>query len=164
MTVRKTRNLNLRVPTAEEYLAFDGAHCRGIYRALLEDWACPGCGRSKFQILRWTLLFPKLPGRHEGWAGGYHSHHDHGADGLLGSPPKALRVPPRFERIVICEQCNTADGTAKKKLGLPPQFSFSPSEIRTFVRSTAHGFHDVDYEMAHRIYRQLSPSGSLNEE
>lgn len=163
MTARKIRNLQLRVPTLEEYLSFDGAHCHGIYKTLSDDWACPGCRRSKFQILRWTMLFPKLPSRREGWAGGYHSHHDHGADEVLGSALENPRSAPRFAREVICEQCNAADAAAKRKLALPSRFSFSPSEIRTFVRPTAHGFHEVDYEMAHRMYQQVCLSGALYE-
>lgn len=153
----KSKNLNLRTPTLEDYSAFDGAHCRNLYQSLPDDWRCPGCDRSKFQILRWTLRFPALPKRCWGWAGGYHRHHDHGLDDVTYG-----RVAPdgrsrRFPDTVICEQCNSADGTAKKKLALSAEFSFSPEEIRRFVTATPHGFHTIDYDAAKRIFDLIRP-------
>ncbi len=148
----KKRNTALRVPTGAEYEAFDGAHCRNLYRALDPIWECPGCGRSRFQILRWTMLFPKLASRHEGWAAGLHLHHDH-ADDAFRHGRSGTRAPIRFAAAVICEQCNSADGTAKRKLGLPAEFSFSPAEIRQFVRATPHGFHEIDYDAALAIFK-----------
>lgn len=62
---------------------------------------------------------------------------------------------PRFPRTVVCDQCNAADGRAKRKLGLPSDFSFSPLEIRAFVTATPHAPHVVDYEIARRIYESL---------
>ncbi|EGF93800.1 conserved hpyothetical protein [Asticcacaulis biprosthecium C19] len=62
------------------------------------------------------------------------------------------RAPARFKPVVICEQCNSADATAKRKLGLRKDFSFSPLEMRQFVRATPHGFHHIDYDLALRIY------------
>jgi hypothetical protein len=141
---RNRDNTNLRVPTLDEFQAFTGAHCHNIYQTLPLDWRCPGCDRSRFEVLRWTMLFPKLPSRHEGWAGGFHVHHDHG--------PEHLGGPARFERTVVCEQCNSADATAKRRLKLPTWFSFAPSEIRRFVRPTAHGFHEVDYDGARDLF------------
>lgn len=90
-------NLETKRPSWDEYQAFDGAHCRQIYKSLPEDWQCPGCSRTKFQILRWTTLFPKIPtARRPGWAGGYHRQHDHASDRFgLRQPPSWLS--PRFE-------------------------------------------------------------------
>lgn len=141
---RPRDNTNLRVPTLDEFLAFTGAHCRNIYQALPSNWRCPGCDRSRFEVLRWTMLFPKLPSRREGWAGGFHTHHDHGPERLAGAA--------RFEPTVICEQCNSADATAKRRLKLPAWFSYAPNEIRQFVRPTAHGFHEVDYDRARGLF------------
>lgn len=142
-------NLAARVPSQEEYLAFDGAHCRDIYASLADDWQCPACSRTKFQILRWSTLFPKIPeARRPGWAGGYHRHHDHARD--------EYRVT-RFPSTVICEQCNSADGTVKRKLKLPSRFSFAPWEIRCFVRPWPHGKHLLDYRTAEAIYKTLFP-------
>lgn len=158
MAPRKIRGREIRVPTWDEYLNFDGAHCRILYAGLQSDWVCPGCARSRYQILRWTIRFPKRPDRHEGWAAGLHRHHDHSIHKPRG--PFGF-VGPRFGSIVICEQCNSADGTAKRVLKLPEHFSFAPWEIGQFVRATAHGFHDVNYDLALQIFRQLQAANSL---
>ena len=148
------RNTDLRTPTLAEYQAFDGAHCRNLYQGLAPDWACPACGRTRFQILRWTLRFPNTPGRFEGWAAGLHRHHDHANnDYRYGASSVPAQI--RFADTVICEQCNSADGAAKRKLGLPAAFSFAPDEIGQFVRATPHGFHEVDYDRARAIYDVL---------
>lgn len=148
-------NLEARQPTLDEYRAFKGAHCSNIYKRLAESWRCPGCQRTKFQILRWTMLYPKKKNAHMGWAGGYHTHHDHSSDrhGLSQAPICTL---PRFEPTVVCEQCNSADSSAKKKLALPSAFSFSPSEIRQFVIGYPHGKHFIYYDKAQSIYNSNS--------
>lgn len=151
---RRSKNEALRIPTMADFTAFDGAHCRDIYRSLQPGWTCPGCGRSTFEILRWTLRFPRTTHAFEGWVGGYHKHHDHSVDdfryGRTSTP-----MLSRFETTIICEQCNSADGMAKRKLGLRKDFSFAPCEIRRFVTAKAHGFHHVDYEVALAIYAQV---------
>ena len=155
MTSNARRNQTLRIPTYEDYLSFDGAHCRSIYAALAADWTCPGCGRNTYQVLRWTMRFPKSPNRFEGWAAGYHTHHDHSTNYYRYALTDRPKTPPRFPDTIICEQCNSADGMAKRKLKLPSAFSFSPSEIRQFVSATPHGFHQTDYAKAQAIFDQL---------
>lgn len=143
-------NASARKPTHEDFAQFDGAHCKRIYSGLPPDWRCPGCRRNKFEILRWTLLYPDKPEKSvHGWAGGYHKHHDHGTE------PRGAAEPPRFATSVICEQCNSADGAAKRKLKLPGNFSFSPSEIGLFVKGFPHGKHLTDYEIAKIIFNKL---------
>lgn len=149
-------NFEAQRPTWHEYVAFDGAHCRNIYKSLAEDWQCPGCARTKYQILRWTMLYPNKPSRRPGWAGGYHKHHDHAADKYIYTGRPSW-FTPRFEPTVVCEQCNSADASAKRKLGLPKDFSFSPGEIGQFVLAFAHGRHLIDYEKARAIYSRLLP-------
>jgi hypothetical protein len=134
------RNLERRIPTEDQKLAFKGAHCRFIYASLGPEWRCPGCNRSKYELIRWTKLLPGSPNAYWGWAGGLHKHHDHGG------------WPGRFPETVVCEQCNDADKAAKRALGLPKGFSFSPAEIRGFVLATAHGWHLLNYAAARREY------------
>lgn len=83
-----------------------------------------------------------------GWMAGLHEHHDHARswDGVGVA---------RFTPTVLCDQCNSADGAAKRRLGLPDNFSFSPAEIGRFVTSRSHGKHVIDLELAERIYRSL---------
>lgn len=59
----------------------------------------------------------------------------------------------RFQEELICGDCNSADGTAKRKLGLPKEWSFSPAEIGRFVTVSPHsGATRIDYDEALRIY------------
>lgn len=150
-------NLSRRIPTWEECLAFDGAHCRQLYAMVGALWRCPSCNRSRFELLRWTMLYPKRPNRHEGWAVGLHTHHDHGTDRSSSQlAPGALRRVSSFTPTVICEQCNSADGTVKKRLCLPTNFTFAPWEIGQFVRATPHGKHLISYDIAQAIFNQVT--------
>lgn len=143
-------NRDRRIPTPDDFAAFDGQHCRLIFQGLPPDWRCPGCARTTFEILRWTLRFPHRPDAFYGWVGGYHKHHDHSGDHLQFNGPYG-----RFPATVVCEQCNSADSAAKRKLKLPAWFSFSPAEIRAFVSATPHGKHLIDYVIARQIYTRL---------
>lgn len=148
-----------RVPTLDEYTAFDGAHCRNLWRSLDERWRCPGCNRTKFEILRWTKRKP--PGHKEpfmGWLAAFHTHHDHGSDRFgLDAHGRFLRPgPSRFPEVIVCDHCNGADASAKRKLGLPREFSFAPHEIAQFVTATPHAGHVIDYEIAQAIYDRVS--------
>lgn len=59
----------------------------------------------------------------------------------------------RFPRTLICGDCNSADGAAKRKLKLPDSWSFSPQEIGKFVATTPHsGKTLIDYDEARRIF------------
>lgn len=142
------RRIEIKVPSLDEYLAHDGLHYRWLWSSLGHDWCCPACRRSKFQIMRWTLRFPKSPNAFEGWVAGLTKHHDH-------SVGYGERGHPRFPETAVCDQCNAADGIAKKKLHLPSNFSFSPAEIGRFVRATAHGRHEIDYDAALAIYLEV---------
>lgn len=59
----------------------------------------------------------------------------------------------RFPRTLICGDCNSADGAAKRKLGLPEHWSFSPIEIGQFVSVAPYsGAIRIDYVAALRLY------------
>ena len=137
-----------KIPTAEEFAAYRGAHYHQLWARVGPDWTCPSCKRSKFQILRWTMRFPRTAERFEDWMAGLHEHHDHARswDGIGVA---------RFHPTVLCDQCNAADGAAKRRLKLPEHFSFSPMEIAQFVTATPHGKHVIDLALAERIYRSL---------
>ena len=136
----------VKVPTKDEFLAYDGAHCFRLWEKVGAFWRCPSCRRNKFQILRWAARrHQKTNAKFFGWMAGLHRHHDHSAE-LSGSGST------RFSSVVICDQCNGADGAAKKKLGLPPDFSFSPEEIGGFVIARAHEKHELIYGAAKEIY------------
>jgi hypothetical protein len=150
--VSRTATMTKRVPTSKDYEAYDGPHCHQLWSALHDAWRCPGCARTKFEIMRWTSRrFKQGVGKcasYKGWMAGLHRHHDHRTD-MLG-------VAARFEVTVLCDQCNSADGAAKKRLSLPPSFSFSPREIADFVRATPHATHKIDYARAQELFLRLS--------
>jgi hypothetical protein len=134
------RNREMLIPTQEEIFKFDGAHCKKLYASIGADWRCPGCYRTKYQLMRWTKRFQGSPNAFMGWVVGLHKHHDHGS------------WPGRFAETLVCEQCNSADATAKRVLGLPRDFSFAPSEIRQFVLGIPHGWHLIQYHVAAALY------------
>jgi predicted Fe-S protein YdhL (DUF1289 family) len=132
----------IRTPTLDDYRQHTGLHYHKLWKELDDYWTCPGCGRTKFEIMRWTKRFPNTPGAVMGWVAALHTHHDHSAS-------------PRFREVVICDQCNSSDGAVKRKLGLPKNFSFSPQEIRMFVKATPHAKHEIDYNKAADVFTQL---------
>jgi len=140
-----------RIPSTDEYRSYDGAHCFTLWRALDDSWQCPGCNRSKFEIMRWTKRTPHGREPFWGWMAGLHKHHDH-SQGYVDI------ASGRFDAAVMCDQCNSADGLAKRRLGLPLEFSFAPSEIRQFVTAEAHNRHQINLERASLIYESLKKS------
>ena len=138
----------VKVPSLKDFAAYKGAHCHQLWARVGPDWTCPSCRRSKFEILRWTMRFPRTANRFEDWMAGLHEHHDHARSWTgVGTA--------RFLSTIICDQCNAADGAAKRRLRLPENFSFSPSEIGRFVVATPHGKHAIDYDIAASIYSAL---------
>lgn len=65
-------------------------------------------------------------------------HHDHTSDIEHGTFHYFL-MRNRFSPAAICEDCNMADAKAKKIIGAPDWFSFSPREIGYFCRLEADG-------------------------
>lgn len=138
---------HVRVPSIAEYEAHDGLHYRVLWVRVGADWTCPGCGRSRYQIMRWTKRFPGTPAAFMGWVAPLHTHHDHARDYEGGIE--------RFRPTVVCDQCNAADGRAKRQLKLPPDFSFAPEELARFVTGTPHSKHAINLELAREIYNQV---------
>lgn len=101
-----------RIPTADDIAAFTGMHCARKYRDAVDSgWRCPCCGRTAQQLIRWTeIRGPSWRARFgDAYGMGFSitmaEHHCHG-DG-------------RFPDTLICGDCNSADGAAKRKLRLP---------------------------------------------
>lgn len=141
--------MNIRVPTYEDYYRHDGLHYHNLWQEIDDSWTCPGCGRSKYQIMRWTKRFPRSPNAFMDWVAALHKHHDHSVNNYGNRHP-------RFPTTVICDQCNAADGAAKRKLQLPKDFSFSPQEISLFVQASPHDKHIIHYDVALVIHNLLS--------
>lgn len=139
-----------KIPTNEEFNNYDGAHCSNLWKQLDDNWKCPACRRTKREIMRWTKRYYR-GGKgpfYWGWMAGLHKHHDHGGDCFNSGIS-------RFPRTTICDQCNAADGRAKKILKLPSSFSFSPEEINQFIRARPHRPHETDYQKAEQLFHTI---------
>jgi hypothetical protein len=145
-------------------------HARGLtlnanWALVRTWWACPSCLRNKQAVARLSptgILLACLE-----------AHHDHLREwcgrafrSRLGSPPAypveafhvetaAKDLVERFERELICQDCNAADGQAKIQLKgeIDPDFSFAPHEIKQFVRIRTNAAHEIDFERALAIWQ-----------
>jgi rubredoxin len=142
---------------------FDG---NGLWHLTPPNWCCPLCKRSKIHLAR--------PNRSGVLHGHLHEHHDHIREYVrdryrseFGDPDaddirtgtawsfinRFMHGLNRFDTIVVCQDCNVADGAAKLRLGtICNYFSFSPIEIANFVQPEPHKPHLVDDAMAASIY------------
>lgn len=140
------------------------------WASVSQDWCCPVCARPKVQLARLSaqgVLLCRL-----------HWHHDHLQDRaekilrrcvtmLESTPERAARfsavsvcktLAERFFPLLVCEDCNTADGVAKVRLKgcLHPDFSFSPTEITRFIIVAPNRPHEIDEANALAIWEAAS--------
>jgi|GEM_PF-5056366 len=132
-----------------------------------QDWSCPCCKRSKPLIARLS---------HSGvLQGRLTEHHDHiseYADDVMSEYRKSAKakhepceengffvtqkVTPfvqRFNRILICEDCNNVDAKAKSLLGDVCEYlSFSPNEIANFCIPSENQPHEINEQNLQDIY------------
>ena len=133
------------------------------------DWCCPCCKRSKEDLVRLN--------KHNYLTCHLHEHHDHMSDYVekkfteisesmdaVVADIMAERFVKRtafaltaYDRTVICTDCNSADGDAKMELRLPGEFSFSPSEISSFIQVAPNKKHLINKEEAMLVWRQCEP-------
>ncbi len=147
-----------RVPTPAEVASFDGLHCARAYvEAVRTGWRCPSCNRTPTELIRWSeIRGPSMRRRYaDRWGMGFTisltNHHCHSG----GPSIPYVNRAERFPTTLICGDCNSADGAAKKFLGLPRTWSFSPSEIGRFVTVVPHsGRTVIDYDGARSIYER----------
>jgi hypothetical protein len=123
------------------------------------EWRCPCCFRSKCEIARLDKngkLFCAI-----------HEHHDHFWDA------QGVRIPrdgiyfaerqvigdsfDRFPPTLICNDCNVAEPLAKNAAGTPNYFTFAPHEIASFIIVKNNLPHEVDKEMASKLYASAKP-------
>jgi rubredoxin len=136
-------------------------------------WECPACGRTKPQIVRLNSkrqLMCRLV-----------EHHDHMKDLVesefklacnsqetLDADEQAKRFAARasqmvsaYDNAIVCDDCNGADATAKAVANTHKSFSYSPQEIRKFVRSTPNRPHEIDEDIAHQIWQENTATFEL---
>jgi rubredoxin len=129
-----------------------------------QNWACPCCQRSKFQVSR--------PGSKAQILAKLVIHHDHMGEALRAAFLRAFRESgtdtaqiegsrlvdrmgrafAAYQEVLLCEDCNNADTKAKNTLGVPSFFSFSVIQIRGFIRSGDHRPHEIDVAKARQTW------------
>lgn len=136
------------------------------WAATWTGWTCPCCGRSKPQIARLASSGTVLCHLEQ--------HHDHLEEFLkrrfsavdlqsdernhriqISHAEAALRpLVERFERTLICVDCNLADGRVKLALRdeVDSHFTFTPSEIVEFITVSDNHIHEVNITTAHSIW------------
>jgi rubredoxin len=146
------------------------------------DWRCPCCLRQKRAIARLNgrgELWCPLHGHHDhvldgvygdGISSSLFAARDElyaklGWTGLMTDPrnretealDRFLRRFHRFDEELICADCNTADAAAKRYVGAPSYFTFTPFEIAKFARPNFRRRHDIVQERAMEIYKWAGP-------
>jgi rubredoxin len=122
------------------------------------NWSCPACNRHKVDILRLSdrgILLANLDEHHDHISNyvGRRARELYGEQWLADARPGSARLVDYLEKMVssflpvlVCTDCNTADGKAKAlmKGGIPDDFSFSPSEIGKFIDPIPNKEHGID--------------------
>ncbi|MCK4118444.1 hypothetical protein ACI2UK_13480 [Ralstonia nicotianae] len=137
------------------------------------QWACPACGRSKPEIGRLNAkgeLMCRLVEHHDHMQDLVEKEFEHQcksqktivADEFAKRfAARASQMVSAYDNAIICDDCNAADPAAKSAVGTHKDFSYSPQEIRRFVRSRPNAPHDIDVEEAGRIWQQHEETFNL---
>lgn len=127
-------------------------------------WICPGCKRNKSQIARLN--------KHGELTCYLVIHHDHMKSyietrlGEYVGSLKAFHASPEseafaktlsdavaaFDDVLVCPDCNAVDSVAKKLLGCPAVFSFTPRDIAHFVIAEPNRPHRIDPERLKEVW------------
>lgn len=162
---------DLDYPAAEsnerirEALGAASIEINSVWAAAPQDWSCPCCQRVKTECAR---LGSK--GQMLGKLVAHHDHFEDYMDVILSELSEATTMEAasaveakqfirrgmdlfmRFDRIVICEDCNNAEASGKEIVGTAPYFTFTPREIASFVRASPHQSHAVDRDALAAAY------------
>lgn len=125
------------------------------------DWACPCCLRPKEMLLKPKKMTEQL-------VASLASHHDHFKDVMKNF--RRNEIPPsrvyeivtflnslrRFDRVVICQDCNLVDAVAKTTHRIHPAFSFTSHEISQMIFEIGKAGlgHKLDKERSLQIWEQ----------
>lgn len=135
-------NTHLR-PTEDEIEDYARRHVNSMWTDVGQEWRCPICKRSRIEV----MIQKTHPAKNPYWTcQPIGIHHDHGSHNT---------GKERFDRMVVCGECNQADARAKRKLKLPANFSFSPDEIALFTTPSPHRSHVIDYSYAMSLFTRL---------
>ncbi len=140
--------------------------CDNHWQTVPANWSCPICKRSKLHITK--------PDKNKTLKGSLANHHDH-IEQYVQKKSKEIRKDNenieidekigwfikykisnflnRFEKSLVCEDCNNADTHAKSMISdVCKYFSFSPKEIAQFIQPDKHKPHLINYSILKDIY------------
>lgn len=159
--------------TIKEHHQLDDFEMNSNWIGSSQDWFCPCCNRTKFQIARLgskgQILAKSVV------------HHDHMGDALKSAFNEAFEAAgtdveqkegqklveriggafAAYEEVLVCEDCNNADTKAKKYVGSPAFFSFSVSQIARFIAPQNHKAHAVNRLTARIVWAEAMPAYEL---
>jgi len=150
-----------------------GVDMTSLWAFTPKEWICPGCGRSKPDLVRLNAhgeLMCRLV-----------DHHDHMKDLLVDEfrkisssldvvvadetaeafAKRSATMVSVHDNTVICNDCNAADPEAKKAARTHRNFSFSAAEIRQFVLPKPNRSHAIDPVIACEIWKRNSENFNL---
>ncbi len=156
-------NAKLLINLMKEHGAIDLGSISGFFE-VTDRWCCPSCHRSKAEQARLDKNGNLMCALH--W---HHDHMVHAAQDRLPMPrdlhwidrqgyESLVSTFHRFPDTLVCNDCNVVEGDAKKKVGAPAAFSFSPFEISTFIIVTNNRPHTLDVPKACTTWNNLYPS------
>lgn len=135
----------------------------GNFFEVSPDWRCPCCYRTKREMARLDKNGDLLCAIHD--------HHDHycerfdvdtrklaNGDWNFGNAVRDSLI--RFPNTLICNDCNVAEPNAKKIVGAPTFFSFTPFEIAYFIDIEDRKV-TVNEKRAHRAYESAKSALQL---
>lgn len=157
------RNAKLLIKLMKEHHAKDLGSVCGFFE-VSEEWCCPSCHRTKAEIARID--------KNGNLMCALHNHHDHLNHVAQDKLPPAREIKwderrgydslvatfARFPDTLICNDCNVVEGLAKREAGTPPDFSFTPFEISTFIIVCSNAPHKLDIDKARVAWANINPS------
>lgn len=162
------------VPTVRAVKIFGatGLQLNGTWAQLPPDWQCPCCNRQKSELIIFEseshVAIAHAVEHHDHFAGyvNHAYHRDLGKDWFRNFPGadeihrRLVAGVTAFDKTVVCEACNHAEGRAKALLrqhgkagsDFLEYFSFSVEEIRHFIRPVCNAQHRVSKESVFDVF------------
>ena len=138
-----------------------------------QSWRCPSCARSKPEIARLSpkgFILCKLVVHHDHMGDALRSHFAaaiEAASGVDGNTAMSRQIDfvsgafAAFEPTRVCEDCNNADVSAKRAVGAPREFSFSPHQISEFISPSPNSPHTIDNVLAAAVWSRVSETHAV---
>lgn len=142
-----------KVPTDDEWKAFDGRAASTKWKNSGSDWLCPICERSKRQLLRWS--------KSKEWFAGIYDHVEVCAEFTQSKADAIPRLHPASHHhvILICADCRHVESELRRRHRAPEfvRAFLTLEQIGAVIQASPHQQHEVDWERAAKVALQ-SPS------